>query len=122
MRLRVASFKARVVCTNSFYQCDINDIVQVVQQQIDLAKLPADQRSYVRVKIEPELLAQMKQQPNVPMDRWAPAVYEASHKPIANGTPPLTRQGTDAFLESLFFMVGEVSGRPAPTLRRRSCQ
>jgi hypothetical protein len=90
---------------------DINDVVQLVQQQIDLSKLPADQRSYVRVKIEPDLLAQMRQQPNEPMARWALAVYEASHKPIAAGNPPLTRQGTDAFLEALFFMAGEVSGQ-----------
>jgi hypothetical protein len=90
---------------------DISDVVQVVQQQAELAKLPADQRTYVRVKIEPELLAQMRQQPNEFMARWALAVYEASHRPIANGTPPLTRQGTDAFLEALFFMAGEVSGQ-----------
>ena len=90
---------------------DINDVVQAVQQQIDLAKLPADERLYVRVKIEPELLAQMRQQPNEPMAKWALAVYEASHRPIAQGAPPLTRQGTDAFLEALFFMAGEVNGQ-----------
>jgi hypothetical protein len=90
---------------------DINDVVQVVQQQTELAKLPADQVRYVRVKIEPDLLAQMRQQPNEPMARWALAVYGASHRPIANGTPPLTRQGTDAFLEALFFMAGEVTGQ-----------
>lgn len=90
---------------------DINDVVQIVQQQIELSKLPEDQRHYVRLTIEPELLAQMHRQPNEPMAKWAIAVYEASHKPIANGVPPLTRQGTDAFLESLFFMVGEVSGQ-----------
>jgi len=92
---------------------DMDDIVQTVQQQIDLAKLPADQRRYVRVKIEPELLDQMRKQPNEPMARWALAVYESSHKILAPGTPPLTRQSTDAFLESLFFMTGEVSGKPS---------
>jgi hypothetical protein len=90
---------------------DINDVVQVVQQQIDISKFPEDQRRYVRVKIEPELLTQMRQQPNEPMARWALAVYEASHGTIANGTPPLTRQSTDAYLEALFFMAGEVSGQ-----------
>lgn len=45
------------------------------------------------------------------MARWALAVYESSHKIIAPGTPPLTRQGTDAYLETLFFMTGEVSGQ-----------
>jgi hypothetical protein len=90
---------------------DINDVVGLVQQQAELAKLSADQRSFVHAQIEPELLAQMRQQPNEPMARWALAVYEASHTPIAQGTPPLTRQSTDAYLESLFFQVGEVSGQ-----------
>jgi hypothetical protein len=94
---------------------DMDDIVQTVQQQIDLAKLSAEERRYVRVKIEPELLDQMRAQPNEPMARWALAVYESSHKIIAPGTPPLTRQSTDAYLETLFFMTGEVSGQsPVP--------
>jgi hypothetical protein len=45
------------------------------------------------------------------MAKWALAVYEASHKVIAAGSPPLTRQSTDAFLDALFFMAGEVSGQ-----------
>ncbi len=97
---------------------DINDVVQVVQQQIELAKLTADQRTYVRVKIEPELLTQMRDQPNDFMAQWALSVYEASHRPIANGTPPLTRQGTDAFLDALLFMAGEVSGQQLVSNRK----
>lgn len=91
-------------------QSDMNDVVQLVQQQIELSKLDAQQRGYVRVKIEPELLDQMRKQPNEPMARWALAVYESSHRVIAQGSPPLTRQGTDAFLESLFFEAGVVTG------------
>lgn len=90
---------------------DMNDVVQLVQQQTELAKLDAQQRHLVRLKIEPELLGQMRNQPNEPMAKWALAVYEASHRAIAPGTPPLTRQSTDAFLDALFFMVGEVSGQ-----------
>jgi hypothetical protein len=90
---------------------DINDVVGLVQQQVEIAKYPAEQRHFVRVKLEPELLAQMRAQPNEPMAVWALAVYEASHRAIAYGNPPLTRQGTDAFLEALFFMAGEVSGK-----------
>jgi hypothetical protein len=77
---------------------DMNDVVQLVQQQTELSKLDAQQRGLVRLKIEPELLAQMRNQPNEPMAKWALAVYEASHQAIAPGAPPLTRQSTDAFL------------------------
>ena len=92
---------------------DMNDVVQLVQQQTELAKLDAQQRGLVRLKIEPELLSQMRNQPNEPMAKWALAVYESSHRAIAPGTPPLTRQSTDAFLDALFFQVGEVSGQPS---------
>jgi hypothetical protein len=91
---------------------DMDGVVQLVQQQVDLSKLDAEQRRFVRVKIEPELLAEMRKQPHEPMARWALAVYQSSHQAIAAGNPPLTRQATDAFIEALFFMVGEVTGRP----------
>ena len=90
---------------------DMGDVIQVVRQQIELAKLDAQKRALVRVQVEPELLAQMRNQPNEPMAKWALAVYEASHRIIAPGSPPLTRQSTDAFLDALFFMAGEVSGQ-----------
>ncbi|NJD69413.1 MAG: hypothetical protein FIA90_12345 [candidate division NC10 bacterium] len=90
---------------------DTDDIVQLARQQVELSTLDAGQRALVRMKIEPELLDRMRKQPNEPMARWALGVYEASHRPIAGGTPPLTRQSTDAYLETLFFMVGEVSGQ-----------
>jgi hypothetical protein len=89
---------------------DMDDVIQVVQQQVELSKLDVQKRALVRVQIEPELLTQMRNQPNEPMAKWALAVYESSHKVIAPGSPPLTRQSTDAFLDALFFMVGEVSG------------
>lgn len=89
---------------------DMDDVTQIVQQQVELSKADPQQRSYVRVKIEPQLLDLMRQQPNEPMARWALAVYESAHRAIAPGTPPLTRQSTDAFLEALFFEAGVVSG------------
>ena len=92
---------------------DMSDVIQLVQQQVELSKLDAPKRALVRAQVEPELLTQMRNQPNEPMAKWALAVYESSHKEIAAGSPPLTRQRTDAFLDALFFMVGEVTGQPS---------
>jgi hypothetical protein len=91
---------------------DMKDVADLVQQQVELARLPAEQRAVVRLQIEPQLLASMRAQPNEPMARWALAVYEASHRVLAPGTPPLTRQTSDAFVEALFFMAGAVAGQP----------
>jgi hypothetical protein len=90
---------------------DQKDVLDLVQQQVDLAKLAPAQRAAVRLELEPQLLASMRQQPKEPMARWALALYEAAHQPLAAGTPPLTRQGTDAFLEVLCFMLGESAGQ-----------
>jgi hypothetical protein len=88
------------------------EVTNLVQVQTQLAALPADQRALVRAQYEAPLLDSMRKQPKEPMARWALAVYESSHKALAPGTPPLTRQSSDAFVEALFFMAGEVSGQP----------
>jgi hypothetical protein len=52
--------------------------------------------------------------PDDPTAKWMLAIYEAGHQPIADGTPPLTRQVTDAFAELMCFMIGEVLGQEVP--------
>jgi hypothetical protein len=90
---------------------DIDAIVNVVALQVELSKADRKQLAVVRANYEPQVLDSMRKQPNEPMAVWALAVYESSHKVLAPGTPPLTRQTSDAFLEALFLMVGEVSGK-----------
>jgi hypothetical protein len=90
---------------------DMDAIVNVVALQIELSKTDRKQLAVVRANYEPQVLESMRKQPNEPMAVWALAVYESSHKVLAPGTPPLTRQTSDAFLEALFIMVGEVSGK-----------
>lgn len=90
---------------------DMDTVVTVVGQQIELSKMDKAKRAFIRAQIEPQLLEDMRKQPHDPMARWALAVYGSSHKVLAAGSPPLTRQSTDAFLEALFFMAGEASGQ-----------
>ncbi|MEI6670073.1 MAG: hypothetical protein WCP29_18145 [Acidobacteriota bacterium] len=90
---------------------DMDAIVNVVALQVELSKADRQQLAVVRANYEPQVLESMRKQPNEPMAVWALAVYESSHKVLAPGAPPLTRQTSDAFLEALFLMVGEVSGQ-----------
>jgi hypothetical protein len=89
----------------------MEEIQNVVQLQIELSKADPKQLAVVRANYEPQVLDAMRKQPNEPMAVWALAVYESSHKVLAPGNPPLTRQVSDAFLEALFFMLGEVQGK-----------
>jgi hypothetical protein len=96
---------------NKQTKSDMDAIVNVVQLQVELSKADRKQLAVVRATYEPQVLDSMRKQPNEPMAVWALAVYESSHKVLAPGTPPLTRQTSDAFLEALFFMLSEVQGK-----------
>lgn len=96
---------------NKKTKSDMDAIVNVVQLQIELSKVDRKQLAVVRASYEPQVLESMRNQPNEPMAVWALAVYDSSHKILAAGTPPLTRQTSDAFLEAVFLMLGEVQGK-----------
>lgn len=96
---------------NKQTKSDMDAIVNVVQLQVELSKVDRKQLAVLRANYEPQVLDSMRKQPDEPMAVWALAVYEASHKILAAGTPPLTRQTSDAFLEAVFLMLGEVQGK-----------
>ena len=97
---------------NKQTKSDMDAIVNVVQLQIELSKSDPKKLAVVRASYEPQVLESMRKQPNEPMAVWALAVYESSHKVLAAGTPPLTRQTSDAFLEAVFLMLAEAQGLP----------
>ena len=96
---------------NKQTKSDMDAIVNVVQLQIELSKADRKKLAVVRASYEPQVLESMRKQPNEPMAVWALAVYESSHKVLAAGNPPLTRQTSDAYLEAVFLMLGEVQGK-----------
>src|SRR5207244_668933 len=71
----------------------------------------APEREVVRRKLQPEILKQMRADKDNPDTKWLLEVYDATHKPIAPGDPPLTRQMSDAFAELACFMIGEVTAK-----------
>ena len=91
---------------------DMDAIVNVVQLQVELSKADPKRLAVVRASYEPQVLDSMRKQPNEPMAVWALAVYESSHKVLAAGSPPLTRQTSDAYLEAVFLMLAEAQGLP----------
>jgi len=90
---------------------DMDSIVGTVQIQIELSKADPKQVAVIQANYEPQALEALRKQPNDPIAVWLLTVYDSSHKVLAQGHPPLTRQVSDAFLEALFFMLGEVQGK-----------
>jgi hypothetical protein len=71
---------------------------------------PEAERDLIRKQLQPALLKVLREHKNDEGAKWMLGIYEAAHKPIAPGNPPLTRQMTDAYTEVLFFMGSEVLG------------
>jgi len=90
---------------------DMELISNTVLIQIELSKADPKQVAVVQASYEPQALEALRKQPNEPLAVWLLTVYDSSHKVLAQGNPPLTRQVSDSFLEALFFMLGEVQGK-----------
>ncbi len=87
-----------------------------------VASVPEAQRPNLREQLLLQILPALRDSAKTDADaRWFLGVYEAAHRPIAAGTPPLTRQASDALVEMLFFMMGQghgmaiEPGRPSAT-------
>jgi hypothetical protein len=80
------------------------------------------QKELARQAAQPELIKRARGESD-PVARMIVGVYDAAHQPIAEGDPPLTRQATDALLETLFFMACQVRGgaevTPTPEMKEQ---
>jgi hypothetical protein len=87
-------------------------VAQILSLRAELAKLPPDKQDVVRKATEAELVAGLRKETDR-SSKLALEVYDASHRPIAAGDPPLTRQQADAALELFYFFAAELEGMQA---------
>lgn len=87
----------------------INGVEDVVKLRAQLSGMTSEQKELARRAAQPELIKQARKETD-PVAKMIVRVYDAAHQPIAPGDPPLTRQATDAMLETLFFMASQVQG------------
>ena len=90
------------------------DTIEFVKDACDLraqifAK-PEAERDLIRKQLQPEILKALRANKGDEGAKWMLAIYDAAHRPLAPGSPPLTRQMTDAYAEVLYFMASEVVG------------
>lgn len=79
-----------------------------------VASVPEAQRPNVREQLLLQILPALRDSAKTDADaRWFLGVYESANRPLTSasqGTPPLTRQASDALVEMLFFMMGQGHG------------
>jgi hypothetical protein len=92
-------------------QDEIQSTLQIIQfsDQVLISK-SATEREIVRQTVQPKYIAQMRAQPNSDLSRWVLGIYDAAHRPIAPGNPPLRPQVVDAYVAFLSFMMYQALG------------
>lgn len=71
--------------------------------------LSPSQQDVARKAMQPDIIAGLRKQDD-DLSKMVLGAYNAAHKPIAAGNPPLTRQAADAGIELLYFMASQVLG------------
>ena len=101
---------------------EIKGIEDVVKFRAQLSEMSKEQKELARQAAQPELIRQARNETD-PVAKMIVQAYDAAHQPIAAGDPPLTRQATDALLETLFFMASQVQGAaevmPTPEMKEQ---
>ena len=90
---------------------EIQGTAGVIGQHRELARMPEADLEVRRQALLPQVVELLERSESEGISRWALALYRSSHKPLAAGTPPLTRQASDAYLEVLCFMSNQANGQ-----------
>jgi len=85
-------------------QAEIDTVLQIVNLRRQVAGLEAAKADFARAQVQEGFIAGLRKDPSE-VSRMLVQVYDAGHRPIADGPPPLTRQSADAMLESIYFMA-----------------
>jgi hypothetical protein len=94
-------------------QHEIEGITELLTARDQLGQLKPAERDLVREAISEGALEEWRKDQNSPSARMILGIYDNAHKPIAVGSPPLTRQAVDAFAEFIFFAAGQTAGTTA---------
>lgn len=87
----------------------LQSVATIMEFEGALLKMTEAERDVVRKQTEKELVVNMRKETDR-CSKLAVEIYDAAHKPIAAGNPPLTRQQADSSLELFFFIAGQLEG------------
>ena len=90
-------------------KAEMDGAAEILKTRAQLATFNKAQSDLVRQAMQPEAIKQWRQDKD-PTAKMVLEIYDAAHRPIASGDPPLTRQATDATIELFYFMACQVSG------------
>ena len=89
---------------------EIEGVGEVLKARQQLAGLKPAKRDMVRQNALDDAIKQWRSEKDSPSANLMIEIYENAHKPIAAGSPPLTRQNVDAFAEFICFAASQTAG------------
>jgi hypothetical protein len=95
-------------------QKEIDATLEIVKLRRQMAATEPTQAEFARAKVQSSFIAEMRKDPEG-LSRLLVEVYDAGHRSIAAGKPPLTRQSADAMLEIVYFMSSVLEQGPTIT-------
>ncbi len=99
---------------------EIDDFAELLKGRQQLAAMKPTEREVARQVVLDGAIKQWRTDKDSPAAKMMLEIYDNAHKPIAAGSPPLTRQNVDAFAEFLCFAAGQTAGITAtPTAEIR---
>jgi hypothetical protein len=90
----------------------LEDAIAVSRCWTAVAALDPAARDMLRIVYQPEFLANLDNGLDDDLAQYQRGFYQATHRPLAAGDPPLTRQVADAHAELLCFQINAVAGSP----------
>jgi len=91
------------------HRTEIDGCLALIKLRQQIREQDKAKQDLARVSIQEEALKTWRQGKD-DIDKYLVAIYDAGHKPIVAGNPPLTRQVTDAVAELTYFMASQLDG------------
>ena len=101
---------------------DMDDVAELLRGRQQLAAMKPAERELARQAMLEAAVTEWRADKKSASAKMMMEIYDNSHKPIAAGNPPLTRQNVDAFAEFLFFAAGQTAGvtaKPPAEMREK---
>jgi hypothetical protein len=92
---------------------DIDSTISFLGVEAETARRSPAEREIIRERLQAQVIESLRADKGNADSQWLVSLYEAApaHKPLATGSPPLTRKISDALLEHYVFTLREADLR-----------
>jgi hypothetical protein len=113
---RLQSQQTLVAAWTAKNKYDMDQVTGIANLRDQFATQP-DSRALLQPKMQSDVLTWLRGHPDDALSVLLTGLYNSAHAQLAPGSPPLTRQMSEAYLEFIFFAADQIDGatdQPTP--------